>query len=258
MDDNNNLLYNLKVLLVEDEDSAREELARFIKRRVGKLYTAKNGKEGFEEFSKYKPDIVITDLKMPIMDGLEMIKLIRDKGYDCSIIILSALSDSETILKAVDIGIVKYVVKPINTEELIENIEAIASDILKNKLNESVVNNSMLLDKGEKNKLEQNIKGQVAHFIKEYSGKGPRNIRAFIQGNNIEIKAEGVLTLFEKSIISNKKNNTLVEYNRELFYKENKRDLEEKIEKVINSKVSLIDVESNSLKDKDNLTLSFL
>ena len=67
-----NLLANLKVLYVEDEEFHREQLGIFLKRRVGKLYLAENGKDGLNKFKELNPDIIITDLKMPEMDGIEM------------------------------------------------------------------------------------------------------------------------------------------------------------------------------------------
>lgn len=250
------LLSNLKVLFVEDEEFARNELSRFLKRRVGKLYSAKNGREGLELFEKNSPDLIITDLKMPEMNGLEMIRAVRKLGNDCPVIIISAISDSETILKAVDIGIVKYIVKPVNTSELVDTMEELAKDILKNKLKHTVVNNS-LIDKENKIKLEQNIKSRIAYFIKTYTGKGPRNVQAFIQGNNIDVKAEDVLTLLEINMISNNKNNGLVDYNRKLFYMENKEYLEKLLNETINTKVSLISVEPNSKNNIDILKFSF-
>ncbi|MTI69204.1 MAG: response regulator [Firmicutes bacterium] len=254
--DDKNILKYLKVLLVEDDVSEREELSRFLKRRVGKLHTAGDGKEGIKVFKKYKPDIIITDLRMPIMDGLEMINKLRKEGFKCSIIVLSALSDSETILKAVDKGIVKYVVKPVDTKKLLFNMKEIASNLFKDK-NESIIDDSFILDRQNKQKIEKNIKAKFAYFLKSYTGKGPRNVKTFIKGNNIQIIAESVLTILELSIISNNRNNSLVEYNRRLFYKENKRKLEKEIEKLIGSNVTFENIESDSKSNTDNITLSF-
>ncbi|MTI67889.1 MAG: response regulator [Firmicutes bacterium] len=254
--DDNNILKYLKVLLVEDDVSEREELSRFLKRRVGKLHTAGDGKEGIKVFKKYKPDIIITDLRMPVMDGLEMINKLRKEGFKCSIIVLSALSDSETILKAVDKGIVKYVVKPVDTKKLLFNMKEIASNLFKDK-NESIIDDSFILDRQNKQKIEKNIKAKFAYFLKSYTGKGPRNVKAFIKGNSIQIIAESVLTILELSIISNDRNNSLVEYNRRLFYKENKRKLEKEIEKLIGSNVTFENIESDSKNNIDNITLLF-
>lgn len=247
------LISNLKVLFVEDEDSARNELSRFLKRRVGKLYVGKNGLEGLEIIKQYNPDLVITDLKMPNMDGLEMIRSARDIEYEGAIIIVSALSDSETILNAVDIGIVKYVVKPVDTEQLVSTMEVIAPNILK----DTIINNSLLIDKEKKQELEQKIRGEIASFIKNYTGKGPRNVQVFIQGNYIDVKAEGVLTLLEMNLISNNRNNSLVDYNRRMFYMENRDVLEQAIMSIIDSRVSLVEAECDSITNTDSLKLSF-
>ncbi|MGF7058266.1 Na-translocating system protein MpsC family protein [Brassicibacter mesophilus] len=251
------LISNLKVLFVEDEDFARNELSRFLKRRVGKLYVGKNGLEGLEIIKQYNPDLVITDLKMPNMDGLEMIRSARDIEYEGAIIIVSALSDSETILNAVDIGIVKYVVKPVDTEQLVSTMEAIAPNILKDKLKNTIINNSLLIDKEKKQELEQKIRGEIASFIKNYTGKGPRNVQVFIQGNYIDVKAEGVLTLLEMNLISNNRNNSLVDYNRRMFYMENRDVLEQAIMSIIDSRVNLVEAECDSITNTDSLKLSF-
>lgn len=247
------LSINLKVLLVEDEEFARDELSKFLKRRVGKLYIASNGMQGLEIIQEKSPDLVITDLKMPHMSGLEMAGSARANGYHEPIIIISALSDSETILNAVDIGIAKYIVKPVDTKQLVETMESLASNILKDKFHHTIVNESTLMSKDEKQKLEQKIKSEVASFIKTYTGKGPKNIQVLIQGNNIEVKAEGVLTLLELNLISHHRNNGLVDYNRRLFYMENKDLFENIIKNAIESNVSLVKVECDSKINEDSI-----
>ena len=254
----NNLLSNLKVLLVEDEEFARVELSKFLKRRVGKLYVGRNGEEGLKLYKEHNPEIIVTDLKMPKMDGLEMAKNIKDLGYSSSIIITSAMSDSETILKAVDIGIVKYVIKPVNTEELIYNMEKIASDILKYKLNKEVINDSVVLDREKKKELEQKVRGEAAYFIKSITGKGPQNVNVFIGVDNIEIRAKGVLTLLEDNLISNNRNHTLVNYNRRLLYMENKKELEHRLGHTIGTKVTLLEAEGDSKNNTDIIKFSYL
>lgn len=253
----NSLLSNIKVLFVEDEEYAREELSRFLKRRVGKLYIGKNGVEGLNFIESHNPDMIVTDLKMPVLDGLDMIKRARDIGYDGAIIVLSALSDSETILEAVDIGIVKYLVKPVDTNKLVDTMEQLASDILKKRLKKVVVRDTLLLDKEKKQELEQKIKSEVARFIKSHTGKGPKNVQVFIQGNQIDIKADSVLTLFEANLIINNRNHSLVDYNRRLFYMENKETIEGAIESVLNSKVELEKAEPDSFNNSDHLIFKF-
>ncbi len=254
----NSVLYNLKVLYVEDEDFTKNEMVKYLKRRVGKLYTAENGVSGIETFKQNNPHIIIADLKMPVMNGLEMIRVIRDMGYNSSIIITSAISDTDTILEAVDIGIVKYVLKPVNPKELINTMEKIGEGILKDKLNNTVLKHKVILDKDKKNNLEKRIKSYIAHFIKVNSGRGPRDIQVFIEANLIKIKAFDTLTNFDLYLISNNKNISLVEYNRRLFYIEGSKEMEKKIEAILNNSVQFSNVVCNCKKNIDELIFSIL
>lgn len=254
----NGLLNNLKVLYVEDEDFARGELSIFLKRRVGKLYTACNGREGFELFKEHNPDIVLTDLKMPEMGGIELIEEIRKFGSNCPVIVITALSDSETIIKTVDLGIVKYAIKPLNTKELIEHMEATALDILKIRRGETVAGGAALIERDRRKEIEKKLKSEIAFFLKTYTGKGPRDVQVFIKGNAIEVKAFEVLTLIEANLIGSGKNCGLVNYNRKLFYEEKASELESKLEEAAGFKVRLAVIEPDSEKNCDNIVINIL
>ena len=121
----NRALKDLKVLLVEDEES----ISRLFKEAVAdSFYTfliAKDGLEGIALFKKLKPDIVITDIMMPRMSGLEMAQELRKINPDIHIIVLSAFSEKEKLLSAIDIGINKYFLKPFDTDELLDYIQSI-------------------------------------------------------------------------------------------------------------------------------------
>ena len=64
----------ISVLYVEDDDITREELVFFLENKVRELYVAKNGQEGFELFEKHQPDLIITDIQMPVMTGTKIIR----------------------------------------------------------------------------------------------------------------------------------------------------------------------------------------
>jgi len=131
----NRVLKELRVLLVEDE----EKLATLLKNAIGdsfySFHIGSNGKEGLEMFKTLAPDIVITDIMMPYMDGLEMSKEIRNLNTDVPIIILSAFSETDKFLNAIDVGVVKYLIKPFDPDELLEYIDSLsekfASKLLK-------------------------------------------------------------------------------------------------------------------------------
>ncbi len=125
----NKKLKKLKILLVEDE----EKLATLLKNAIGdnfhSLSVAYDGEEGLEMFSSISPDIVITDITMPKMTGLEMAKKIKEINTNIPIIILSAFSDTDKLLNAIDIGVAKYFIKPFDPEELLEYISSISKNL---------------------------------------------------------------------------------------------------------------------------------
>lgn len=253
-----NILSNITLLFVEDEEMARLELSKYLKRRVGRLIVGKDGVEGLELLKKYNPDMVVTDLKMPGKTGIEMLKEAREYGYDGGVIINSALSDSETILEAVDLGIVKYIVKPVDTNKLLEAMNELALHIMKQKTGKVIIEDKYILNRDEKKELEDEIKSKVAFFIKKYTGKGPKNIRVFIQGKEINVEAEETLTAFESSIVKSNKNHSLVDYNRKIFYSELKREFEKTIQEATDLNVNMVDVQPDSKKNVDYIKFSFV
>ena len=119
---------NLFLMIVEDEDKLRDGLSTALAPFFSKLISAKNGDEGLKKFKKYNPDLVITDILMPIVDGLDMAKSIKAMSKDTPIIVLSAYSEKERLLRAIDIGIDKYLIKPVDVEELLLIIELIKNE----------------------------------------------------------------------------------------------------------------------------------
>ncbi len=123
-------LKNLTILFVEDENSIRTALKKAISDEFKEFMLARDGSEGLKKFQKYKPDIVITDIMMPVIDGLEMSREIKKISRDTPIVVLSAFDEKERLMNAINIGIDKYLMKPIDTDELLNTLEYISKDLL--------------------------------------------------------------------------------------------------------------------------------
>lgn len=119
---------NLKVLIVEDEQKLANLIRSSIKDLFFKVVIAKDGMEGLKKFNSLKPDIIISDILMPNLNGLEMCKAIKEQS-NLPIIILSAHSQKEMLLQAIDIGISKYFIKPFDIESFIEYLKELSSKI---------------------------------------------------------------------------------------------------------------------------------
>lgn len=141
-------LKGLKVLLVEDE----ERLSSLLKSAIGDSFysfnIANNGADGLEMFKKISPDIVITDIMMQKKTGLEMAKDIKKIDATVPIIILSAFSESDKFLDAIDIGVVKYFIKPFDPDELLEYIDSLSELLGSNVV---MLENSFSFNKTTKN-----------------------------------------------------------------------------------------------------------
>ncbi|EAI7855502.1 response regulator transcription factor [Campylobacter jejuni] len=118
----------LIILVVEDEIKARESLINVLSERFSKVIGAQNGDEGLKKFKKFKPDLVITDIAMPIMDGLDMAREIKEISDDVPIVVLSAYSEKERLLRSIDIGIDKYLIKPVDIEELFKVLDCLVGE----------------------------------------------------------------------------------------------------------------------------------
>ncbi|EHP3336443.1 butyrate response regulator transcription factor BumR [Campylobacter jejuni] len=113
----------LIILVVEDEVKARKSMINILSERFSKVIGAQNGDEGLKKFKKFKSDLVITDIAMPIMDGLDMAREIKEISDDVPIVVLSAYSEKERLLRSIDIGIDKYLIKPVDIEELFKVLD---------------------------------------------------------------------------------------------------------------------------------------
>lgn len=127
---------DLNILYVEDDAMTSEEISFFLKKYVKNLYIAKNGKEGLALFENNKIDMVITDIQMPTMNGLEMSKRILQIDPSIPIAITTAYSDGDFIMNAIELGIDKYIVKPINMQEILGIIQKSVNQV--NSLNKDV------------------------------------------------------------------------------------------------------------------------
>lgn len=118
-------LKNITILCVEDVDFSRWIMDGLLKDLVKNVYLANNGDDGLKKYKLYSPDLIITDIMMPVFDGIEMIKKIREIDKSTPIIVVSGHDDAKDSLEGlVDI----FLVKPIMWEQLKKNIE----DVLNN------------------------------------------------------------------------------------------------------------------------------
>ncbi|MBP2027266.1 YesN/AraC family two-component response regulator [Acetoanaerobium pronyense] len=251
------ILKNIKLLYVEDEEEVVEQMSFLLKKRLGKLRIAKNGKEGFDMFMDERPDIILSDLKMPIMDGITMAREIR-RYSKTPIIITTAFSDKDIILKAIDVGIEKYIIKPINPKELLESLEKVAKEILSKRGSIIMGKDGETLGKEEKLKTEEDIKNSVAKLIKEKTGKGPKTVKAFIHMSKIEIEVFEGQTKLEKNLAQNPANHMILKYIREAVYRDYTGEIFDLLKEVVKGELSIESIDIDILNDRETIVIGIL
>ena len=117
-------LKDITVLYCEDEDNLREVTGGILKSFTAKQFIAVDGAQGLEYFKEHQDeiDLIITDVNMPNMSGLEMAKEIKAINSNMPIIVATAFSNSEYLLDAIDLGVDKYVLKPVNIKKLLDTM----------------------------------------------------------------------------------------------------------------------------------------
>jgi two-component system sensor histidine kinase/response regulator len=145
----------IKILCVEDEQDIRENIAEILRDEGFEVFEAENGKRGFESFMQNKPDIVVSDIMMPEVDGYGLLHLIREnknvRNNTVPFIFLTALGQKDNVIKGVDLSANDYLVKPIDFDLMIAKIKEKTANALKVQ--------------GLHNRNIKNIKNQVSTIL---------------------------------------------------------------------------------------------
>lgn len=113
-----NYLKEWTILYAEDDPGIRSQISHFLAHRCGRLVVAENGREALNLFHSERPDMIVSDILMPEMDGLEFATAVKAASPTTPIIVTTAFNDTEYLLHAIEIGIDEYVLKPVSLEKL--------------------------------------------------------------------------------------------------------------------------------------------
>ena len=136
------LQFQTKVLLAEDESVAREILSFYLNTVFDEVIVAEDGEQGLEIYkqamlSNDTFDLVLTDIKMPNMDGIEMLEKIYKLNNEQKFIIVSAYKDEEKLLKSIDLKVLAYFIKPLNVDNIMKLLIKAKDEVLEDKKRES-------------------------------------------------------------------------------------------------------------------------
>ena len=105
--------HNLHLLYVEDDDVARENAIEYLENYFDHVHAASDAFQGLKLYREFNPEIIITDIQMPKLNGLEFVKQIRKENQETQIIVITAHSDTTYLLQAIELRLIKYLIKPV-------------------------------------------------------------------------------------------------------------------------------------------------
>ncbi len=120
---------DISILIAEDEKQLLNSMVEYLELFFENVYTAEDGLSAYEIYKKQKPDIIIADIHMPRLDGLSMIEKIRKKDLETKIIITTAHSEKEKLMQAIELHLVKYLVKPVQSDRLKEILLSLVDEL---------------------------------------------------------------------------------------------------------------------------------
>jgi len=122
-------LLEYKVLFIEDDKEINQRVTSRLKRYFKTVYSVTNAEDGYQVYLDLKPDIMFIDINLPKMNGVELLEKIRVKDHNTKAVMLTARSDIDIVLKATELKLTKYLIKPLNRKELEDTIEILIYEI---------------------------------------------------------------------------------------------------------------------------------
>jgi len=126
-----NILKSLNVLYIEDDKVVLDSISTILRYMVAQVFTAENGKDALDIFRKEKIDIILTDIDMPKLNGIEFAKRVRQINEIVPIIIITSYKSEEYLFQSMDLKLEDYIIKPINYDKLVESLSKCAYKIEK-------------------------------------------------------------------------------------------------------------------------------
>ncbi len=120
------------ILYVEDEPEIQVNIAEYLENYFGSIYLAADGNEALNQYNRHNPDVLLLDINLPDLDGLSVAHEIRKKDSSVKIIMLTAFAEKEQLLKATELKLTKYLIKPVAPKAFKEALNTLATELVDN------------------------------------------------------------------------------------------------------------------------------
>ena len=173
-----------KILVVEDDTISRRIIREILSRSGYEVFEAEDGAQGLESFKANKPDLVLTDYQMPVMNGLRVLSEIRNLQPAVPVIMLTGFGDIALIIKSIQLGAFDFLEKPINTPQLKEVVASALNSVISSKKHDQVLTEGISIDK----KIQENIligrSPQIKDIFKNIGRVSLNKVNILIEGES--------------------------------------------------------------------------
>ena len=173
-----------KILVVEDDKISRRIIREILSRSGYEVFEAEDGAQGLEAFKANKPDLVLTDYQMPVMNGLRVLSEIRNLQPAVPVIMLTGFGDIALIIKSIQLGAFDFLEKPINTPQLKEVVASALNSVISSKKHDQVLTEGISIDK----KIQENIligrSAQIKDIFKNIGRVSLNKVNILIEGES--------------------------------------------------------------------------
>ncbi len=173
-----------KILVVEDDKITRRIIREILSRSGYEVFEAEDGAQGLEAFKANKPDLVLTDYQMPVMNGLRVLSEIRNLQPAIPVIMLTGFGDIALIIKSIQLGAFDFLEKPINTPQLKEVVASALNSVISSKKHDQVLTEGISIDK----KIQENIligrSPQIKDIFKNIGRVSLNKVNILIEGES--------------------------------------------------------------------------
>jgi DNA-binding response OmpR family regulator len=155
------VLKNFTLLYAEDDLEVQEQMGEYFETYFQKIYIASNGKEALALYNTHKPDVMILDIYMPDIDGLKLTEMVRVKDFKTKIVVMSAHSQSNLVLQAINSNVNHYLVKPATLEQIKDMLYKLSTELLRDKSKVIRFSETLLYNTASKELIED---GQIVEL----------------------------------------------------------------------------------------------
>lgn len=157
-------MINLKIVVIEDDEFLLNKISKVLKREIQGVYSFNNPLEALDEIPKISPDIIISDINMPEINGIDLYKTLKQKDINIPIILASAFSEPEYFIEAIKLKVKNFIVKPIDLEDLIQELKSFEKELRNTK--EQMKKERMLVIQSKMAAMGEML-GNIAHQWKQ-------------------------------------------------------------------------------------------